>query len=83
MVLATNAFTSRLGFFRNSIVPVHEYVAVTQVFREQQLAEIGWRKRIPFNDSRTEVSYLGLTEDSRIHIGGGSPSYFFDRGVRR
>jgi len=30
LVLATNAFTARLGFFRNSIVPVHEYVAVTQ-----------------------------------------------------
>ena len=41
LVLATNAFTARLGFFRNSIVPVHEYVAVTQPFSEQQLAEIG------------------------------------------
>jgi gamma-glutamylputrescine oxidase len=65
LVLATNAFTSRLGFFRNSIVPVHEYVAVTQPFSEQQLAGIGWRKRVPFNDSRTEVFYLGLTEDGR------------------
>ncbi len=81
LVLATNAFTSRLGFFRNSIVPVHEYVAVTQPFSKQQLAEIGWRMRVPFNDSRTEVFYLGLTEDSRIHIGGGSPSYFFNGGV--
>jgi gamma-glutamylputrescine oxidase len=81
LVLATNAFTSRLGFFRNSIVPVHEYVAVTQPFSGQQLAEIGWRKRVPFNDSRTQVFYLGLTEDGRIHIGGGSPSYFFNSGV--
>ncbi|MGA7475574.1 MAG: FAD-dependent oxidoreductase, partial [Candidatus Sulfotelmatobacter sp.] len=81
LVLATNAFTARLGFFRNSIVPVHEYVAVTQPFSEQQLAEIGWRMRVPFNDSRTEVFYLGLTEDSRIHIGGGSPSYFFNGGI--
>ena len=81
MVLATNAFTSRLGFFRNSIVPVHEYVAVTQPFSKQQVAEIGWRMRVPFNDSRTEVFYLGLTQDNRIHIGGGSPSYFFKDGV--
>ncbi|MGB9506954.1 MAG: FAD-dependent oxidoreductase, partial [Candidatus Acidiferrum sp.] len=81
LVLATNAFTSRLGFFRNSIMPVHEYVAVTQPFSKQQLAEIGWRMRVPFNDSRTEVFYLGLTEDSRIHIGGGSPSYFFNGGI--
>jgi glycine/D-amino acid oxidase-like deaminating enzyme len=54
---------------------------VTQPFSEQQLAEIGWRKRVPFNDSRTEVFYFGLTQDNRIHIGGGSPSYFFNSGV--
>src|SRR5208282_5636188 len=81
LVLATNAFTSRLGFFRNSFVPVHEYVAVTQPLSERQLVEIGWRMRVPFNDSRTEVFYLGLTRDNRIHIGGGSPSYFFNSGV--
>jgi gamma-glutamylputrescine oxidase len=80
LVLATNAFTSRLGFFRNSILPVREYVAVTPPLSEQQLTEIGWRRRVPFNDSRTEVFYLGLTEDNRIHIGGGRPSYFFNGG---
>ncbi len=81
LVLATNAFTSRLGFLRNSIIPVHEYVAVTPPLSPQQLAEIGWRLRVPFNDSRTEVFYLGLTKDNRIHIGGGSPSYAFNGGV--
>ena len=62
-------------------MPVNEYVAVTQPFSEQQLAEIGWRNRVPFNDSRTEVFYLSLTEDNRIHIGGGRPSYFFNSRV--
>ncbi|HXW92811.1 MAG TPA: FAD-dependent oxidoreductase [Terriglobales bacterium] len=81
LVLATNAFTSRLGYLRNSIVPVREYVAMTQPLSEQQLAEIGWQKRVPFNDSRTEVYYLGLTPDNRIHIGGGSPSYGFNGGI--
>jgi gamma-glutamylputrescine oxidase len=81
LVLATNAFTSKLGYFRNSFVPVHEYVTMTRPLSEQQLAEIGWRKRVPFNDSRTEIFYLGLTQDNRIHIGGGSPSYFFNNGV--
>jgi gamma-glutamylputrescine oxidase len=81
LVLATNAFTSRLGYFRNSIVPVHEYVAMTPPLSDQQVAQIGWQRRAPFNDSRTEVIYLGLTRDNRIHIGGGSPSYFFNNGV--
>jgi gamma-glutamylputrescine oxidase len=81
LVLATNAFTSRLGYFRNSIVPVHEYVAMTRPLNDQQLARIAWKRRAPFNDSRTEVIYLGLTRDNRIHIGGGSPSYFFNNGA--
>jgi glycine/D-amino acid oxidase-like deaminating enzyme len=81
VVLATNAFTSRLGYFRNSIVPVHEYVAMSSPLTAQQLTEIGWRTRVPFNDSRTEVIYLGLTRDNRIHIGGGRPSYFFNNGL--
>ena len=63
LVLATNAFTSKLGYFRNSIVPVHEFVAITPPLSDQQLAEIGWQKRAPFNDSRTEVVYLGLTRE--------------------
>jgi gamma-glutamylputrescine oxidase len=81
LVLATNAFTSKLGFFRNSILPVYEYVAATPPLSERQLAEIGWHMRVPFNDSRTEVFYLGLTKDNRIHIGGGSPSYNFNSGA--
>ena len=81
LVLATNAFTQRLGYLRNSILPVHEYVGVTQPLGEQKLTEIGWQKRVPFNDSRTEVFYLGLTRDNRIHIGGGRPSYFFNNGT--
>jgi gamma-glutamylputrescine oxidase len=81
LVLATNAFTPRLGYFRNSILPVHEYVAITPRLSEQLLAEIGWLQRAPFNDSRTEVLYLGLTLNNRIHIGGGRPSYSFNNGL--
>jgi len=82
MVLATNAFSSKLGFFRNAILPVHEYVGITAPLSEAQLAATGWRKRIPFNDSRTEVFYLGLTRDGRIHIGGGHATYGFNDDVR-
>jgi gamma-glutamylputrescine oxidase len=81
LVLATNFLTPRLGYLRNTIVPVREYVAVTPPLSEQQLGEIGWQKRVPFNDSRTEVYYLGLTRDNRIHIGGGRPSYLFNGGM--
>jgi gamma-glutamylputrescine oxidase len=82
LVLATNAFSSKLGFFRNAVLPVHEYVGMTAPLSDAQLVATGWRKRIPFNDSRTEVFYLGLTRDQRIHIGGGHATYGFNDDVR-
>jgi gamma-glutamylputrescine oxidase len=42
---------------------------------------MGWTKRIPFNDSRTEVFYLGRTSDNRVHIGGGHADYIFNNGL--
>jgi glycine/D-amino acid oxidase-like deaminating enzyme len=81
LVLATNAFTPNLGFLRNSVMPLREYVAITRPFSEQELDDIGWRLRVPFNDSRTAVFYLGVTQDRRIHIGGGAPRYDFNNGA--
>jgi gamma-glutamylputrescine oxidase len=82
LVLATNAYTSQLGFFRSSIVPIHNYVGITPRLPDATLARIGWRKRMPFSDSRTLVHYLGLTRDNRIHIGGGISDYSYNDGAR-
>jgi gamma-glutamylputrescine oxidase len=82
LVLATNAYTSRLGYFRNRVAPIHNYVGITAPLPDATLEQIGWRKRIPFSDSRTLVHYLGLTRDNRIHIGGGISDYSFNDGVR-
>jgi gamma-glutamylputrescine oxidase len=80
LVLASNAFTPNLGFLRNSVLPLREYVAMTPPLSEQEIQDIGWHLRVPFNDSRTEVFYLGMTRDRRIHIGGGTPRYDFNNG---
>ncbi len=82
LVLATNAYTSKLGYLRNAVVPVHNYVAITPALEEGRLQQIGWRSRLPFSDSRTLVHYLGITPDNRIHIGGGRADYAFGDGVR-
>jgi gamma-glutamylputrescine oxidase len=81
LVLASNAFTPNLGYFQNSILPLREYVAITRPLSAQELNDIGWRLNVPFNDSRTEVYYFGLTADRRIHIGGGPPRYFFNNAA--
>ena len=82
LILATNAYSSKLGYLRNATTPVFDYVAMTAPLSPARLAEIGWKKRIPFNDSRTEVFYLGLTKDNRVHIGGGPVDYVFNNGLR-
>jgi hypothetical protein len=50
---------------------------------DAKLSTVGWRTRLPFNDSRAEVFYLGLTRDNRVHIGGGPVDYVFNNGVRQ
>jgi len=82
VVLATNAYTSKLGYLRRAVTPIFDYVGITAPLDKDQLDRIGWRSRLPFNDSRTEVFYLGLTADNRIHIGGGPVDYLFNNGLR-
>jgi gamma-glutamylputrescine oxidase len=81
VVLAMNAYTSKLGYLRGAASPIFDYVGVTAPLGDSQLKEIGWRSRIPFNDSRTQVFYLGLTADNRVHIGGGPVEYVFNNGL--
>jgi gamma-glutamylputrescine oxidase len=82
LVLATNAYASKLGYLRNAVVPIHNYLAITPPLEGALLKTIGWRSRLPFSDSRTLVHYLGITPDNRIHIGGGRADYSFNNGVR-
>ena len=81
LVLAANAYSSRLGYLRRAVVPISDYVAITPVLTEAQLETSGWKLAIPFNDSRTEVHYAGLTRDRRIHFGGGHVDYAFNDGT--
>jgi len=78
LVLATNAYTSDLGYLGNTVAPVYDYVGITPVLSEAVLKEIGWAGGISFNDSQKEVYYAGLTRDRRIHIGGGPVDYTFN-----
>jgi gamma-glutamylputrescine oxidase len=57
-------------------------VGITAALPDETIARIGWQSRMPFSDSRTFVYYLGLTRDSRIHIGGGRAEYSFNDGIR-
>jgi glycine/D-amino acid oxidase-like deaminating enzyme len=81
LILATNAYTSKLGYLRNAVAPIHNYVGITPPLAPNLLASIGWNVRIPFNDSLREVYYSGQTQDGRIHFGGGPVDYGFNNEV--
>jgi gamma-glutamylputrescine oxidase len=81
LIMATNAYSSKLGYLRGAASPIFDYMAITAPLSEGRLSQIRWTRRIPFNDCRTEVFYLGLTRDNRVHIGGGPVDYVFNNGV--
>ena len=77
IVVASSAYTTHLGLFKNRIFPVHAQTAVTRKLTDQELDDMGWESRLPFYDSRNALFHVVLTPDNRIVIGGGSVEYFF------
>ncbi len=78
LVLATNAYSSQLGYLRNEYVPLVAYVGITRPLDDAAVARLGWTTRAPFDDSRTDEYWLGLTRDNRIRIGGGPQGYGYE-----
>jgi len=81
VVLATNAFTSKLGYFKDKVMPLHIITAATPPLTEAQLKEINWKSRLPFADSRIELYHLVLTPDNRIVVGGGYSNYYYNNNL--
>jgi glycine/D-amino acid oxidase-like deaminating enzyme len=81
-VLATNAFPSLVKRLRPYIVPVYDYVLVTEPLTAAQLASVGWRNRQGVADSGNQFHYYRLTADNRILWGGYDAIYHFGRIMR-
>jgi glycine/D-amino acid oxidase-like deaminating enzyme len=80
--LGTSAFPAPLRRLRPYIVPVYDYVLVTEPLSAAQRAEIGWRNRQGIGDSGNQFHYYRLTSDDRILWGGYDAIYHFGRGIR-
>jgi len=81
VVLATNGYTTKLGYFKNSVLAIHTQMAVTPPLSESIFSELGWRNRIPFADRRNYLYHIGNTTDNRIFVAGGKAYYFFNNGI--
>jgi glycine/D-amino acid oxidase-like deaminating enzyme len=82
VALGTGAFTPRLlRRVGNWIVPVWDYVLMTEPLTQQQLASIGWTHRRGASDRGSQFHYFRLTADNRVLWGGYDAVYY--NGGRR
>ncbi|MEI8057341.1 MAG: FAD-dependent oxidoreductase [Actinomycetes bacterium] len=81
VALATNAFPPLLARIRNYVVPVYDYVVVTEPLPADRFAELGWSGRVGVSDMGNQFHYSRLTADNRILWGGYDAVYHRNNGV--
>lgn len=77
VALGTGAFSPLLRRLRYYLVPVYDYVLVTEPLTGAQLDSIGWRHRQGVGDSANQFHYYRLTRDNRILWGGYDAVYYY------
>jgi len=75
VALATGAFSPLLRRLRYYLIPVYDYVLMTEPLAAAQLASIGWSNRQGIGDSANQFHYYRLTSDNRILWGGYDAIY--------
>jgi glycine/D-amino acid oxidase-like deaminating enzyme len=70
IVLATNAYTPALGYFRHGILPLHSHVLATAPLPDETWARLGWRWD-GVSDDLDRVAYALRTPGGRMLFGGG------------
>jgi glycine/D-amino acid oxidase-like deaminating enzyme len=80
-LFATGAFRSPLRPVRRRIVPVWDYVLVTEPLDAARMAALGWRRRQGVSDVGNRFHYYRLTADDRVLWGGYDAIYHFANGM--
>ena len=83
VVLATDAYTPRLGLLKGQLIPIQTHVIQTERLTAAQLGRLNWPERTPFFEASNLFNYYRLTPDDRIVFGGGRPLYEADGTDRR
>jgi glycine/D-amino acid oxidase-like deaminating enzyme len=75
VALATNAYPPLLRRLKHYVVPVYDYVLVTEPLTDAQWSRIGWSGREGISDTGNQFHYYRTTEDGRILWGGYDAIY--------
>ena len=76
IVLGLNGYSPQIGFFRNRVMPLCNYVIATEPLSKEQWESIGWQNRQGLADMRILFDYSRPTADGRIVIGGSLAPYY-------
>ncbi len=76
LILALNAYSHKLGFFKDRVFPVTVHQIVTEALSQSQWESIGWQNRQGLSDQRPLYSYNIPTADGRILMGGVDYTYY-------
>lgn len=71
VVLATNAYTPSLGYFRSGILALHSHVVATEPLAADRWAALGWGAHEGFSDDLDRIAYGCRTPAGRLLFGGG------------
>jgi len=80
VALATNAFPPLLKRLSNYVVPVYDYVLMTEPLTPAQRNSIGWHGREGVSDASRQFHYTRTTTDGRILWGGYDAVYHWNNG---
>ncbi|MCU0486135.1 MAG: FAD-binding oxidoreductase [Anaerolineales bacterium] len=80
VALATNAFPPLLKRIAQYMVPVYDYVLVTEPLSSEQRTAIGWQGREGLADIGNQFHYYRTTADGRILWGGYDANYYWNNG---
>jgi glycine/D-amino acid oxidase-like deaminating enzyme len=76
LVLATNAYTPALGFFRRQLLPLHSHVIATEPLAPDRWSAAGWGAWDAFSDDLDRIAFACRTPQGRLLFGGGgNPAY--------
>jgi len=75
IVLAGEAYLTRLAQFRRGLMPVYSLIVLTEPLTDAQWSKIGWRNRESVASNRLTVDYLTKTADGRILFGSRGAPY--------
>lgn len=80
VALATNAYPPLLARLDHFVVPVYDYVLMTEPLTDRQWSAIGWSGREGVSDTGNQFHYYRTTDDGRILWGGYDAIYHRGNG---